>query len=90
VASWKRSGQTGAAFAAQLGVKEATLRHWKWELAREPRIAPVPTFVEVLAAPTGEATTRSLELMVREMRVVVPLGFDEDTLRRVLRVLEER
>jgi hypothetical protein len=31
---WTDSELTGAEFAAKIGVKEATLRHWKWALAR--------------------------------------------------------
>jgi hypothetical protein len=32
IREWKRSGQAGASFAAGLGVKEGTLRHWRWQL----------------------------------------------------------
>lgn len=90
VEQWKRSGLSGAAFAAQLGVKEATLRHWKWQLGRRAK-ATRAEFVEVVTEPGAlAADARSLEVMVGELRVVVPMGFDEDTLRRLLRVVESR
>ena len=34
VERWCESGLTAAEFAAEIGVKEATLRHWKWALRR--------------------------------------------------------
>lgn len=84
VEQWERSGLSGAAFAAQLGVKEATLRHWKWQLGRRAQ-KPSAEFIEVLAA-----EGRSLEVVAGELRIIVPFGFDEDTLRRLLRVVESR
>jgi hypothetical protein len=90
VEQWKRSGLGGAAFAAQLGLKEATLRHWKWQLGRRAQ-KPSAEFIEVHADPgalAGEA--RSFEVVAGELRVIVPVGFDEDTLRRLLRVMESR
>lgn len=90
VEQWKRSGLTGAEFAAQLGVKEATLRHWKWQLERRLK-SPGAEFIEVVAARDAlTAEPQALEVVVGELRVVVPVGFDEDTLRRLLRVVESR
>lgn len=90
VEQWQRSGLSGAAFAAQLGVKEATLRHWKWQLSRRAQ-RPSAGFIEVLADSRSLATeAHSLEVVAGELRVVVPVGFDEDTLRRLLRVVEGR
>ena len=89
VEQWKRSGLTGAAFAERIGVKEATLRHWKWQLDREG--AATPAFVEVTPAAVAIATdanASSLKVEVGELRVVVPIGFDEETFRRLLRVVE--
>jgi transcriptional regulator with XRE-family HTH domain len=90
VERWKRSGLTGAEFAAQLGVKEATLRHWKWQLERRGK-SPSAEFIEVVAAPDAlTVEPRALEVVVGALRVVVPVDFDEDTLRRLLRVVESR
>lgn len=83
VEQWERSGLSGAEFAASTGIKEATLRHWKWQLGHDERgEAKKPKFIEVVAV-----DSRALEVMVGEVRVVVPVGFDEDTLRRLLRVV---
>src|SRR6266851_6793007 len=62
---WIDSGLTGAEFAAEIGVKETTLRHWKWALsrhtrepgweakaARERRQQRAPEFVEVVESST--------------------------------------
>lgn len=85
VEQWERSGLSGADFAARMGVKEATLRHWKWRLGHERGEAKKPTFIEV----TAPMNSSALEVLVGEVRVIVPLGFDEDTLRRLLRVVAE-
>ncbi len=92
VEQWTRSGLSGAEFAARLGVKEATLRHWKWQLGHGPETALSvrrPAFVEVLPPPTHESA-ESLEVVLGDVRVRVPVGFDEETLRRLLRVAGER
>jgi len=34
---WTESALTGAQFAQQIGVKESTLRHWKWRLEKVAR-----------------------------------------------------
>jgi DNA-binding transcriptional regulator YdaS (Cro superfamily) len=48
IAAWKSSRLSGAAFAARIGVKEATLRHWGWKLRADVTAAHAP-FVEVAA-----------------------------------------
>lgn len=88
VEQWTKSGLTGAAFAARLGVKEATLRHWRWQLGHETKTVAAPAFVEVVAPMVQPQA--ALEVKVGEVQVVVPAGFDEETLRRLMRVLEER
>jgi hypothetical protein len=91
IEEWKRSGLSGAEFAARAGVKESTLRYWKWQVGRQAKKAARPGFVEVVAAPGGlVADAPPLEVLVGARRVLVPAGFDEDTLRRLLRVLEGR
>jgi hypothetical protein len=54
-----------------------------------------PTFVEVVLPATtpgsrGEQPGVALKLLVGRHRVLVPPGFDESTLRRLLGVLEDR
>ena len=86
-----------ASFAAQEGLKPERLRWWRWHLGMGPRAkrssAP-PQFVEVVLA--GEADGRAagpegseLELIIGKRRVLVRRGFDAQSLRQVLAVLEE-
>lgn len=76
VARWRRSGESGGAFAYAHGVLEGTLRWWAWKLGKEAEhggeVALIP--VQVSGArpdPSGTATvwrvrTARGELVVRE------------------------
>ena len=76
-----RSGLKPAAFAAREGVSVASLHRWVRRLSE----ADAPRFVEVaLPRVRGDA---ALELVVGEVTVRVPAGFDEPTLGRVLALL---
>ena len=91
VEKWKRSGLSAMAFAEREGFNGYTLRWWACQLRREPMIENLrPKFVEVVVpASPLIAEPASLEVVVRDgVRVVVPINFDENTLRRVLRVVE--
>jgi hypothetical protein len=102
---WTDSGLTGGEFAAEIGVKETTLRHWKWALrrdaqepgwqakaARERRRRGGTEFVEVIASSTPpSASTESLEVTLRNgLKLRLPVQFDPTSLQRVLDVLEAR
>jgi hypothetical protein len=86
-----------ASFAAQEGLKPERLRWWRWHLGFGPRAkrsSEPPQFVEVVLA--GEAEEKSaasegseLEVLVGKRRVLVRPGFDAQSLRQVLAVLEE-
>jgi transposase-like protein len=65
IEQWTESGLTAAQFAQQIGVKESTLRHWKWQfdkLSRTQGLAPArpprDEFVELIA-PTGATSVTS-------------------------------
>jgi|CXWL01.1.fsa_nt_gi hypothetical protein len=93
VERWKRSGLSAMAFAEREGFNGFTLRWWACQLKREPIIEDLrPKFVEVVmpAAPAPViAESVSIEVVVRAgVRVLVPNNFDDNTLRRVLRVVE--
>lgn len=97
VQQWDESGLTGAAFAARLGVKEATLRHWKWLLGRgarrgSRRATTAPAFVEIAPLLAGQLTaSEPFELVLgTEVRVRIPQSFDEAALRRLLALVRER
>jgi transposase-like protein len=102
VERWLDSGLSAKEFAAETGLKPSTLSYWKWRLRAEQRKAegtaarstprgkpkdpePVPTFFEVSS---GMPVTAPLELVISgAVTVRVPIGFDDQTLGRVLRVL---
>lgn len=98
VQQWDESGLTGSAFAARIGVKESTLRHWKWLLGqrgrRSSRPASVagPAFVEIAPLLAGQLTaSEPFEVVLGgDVRLRVPQSFDEPALRRLLAVLRER
>lgn len=105
VERWQDSDLTAGEFGAELGINPRTLRYWKWRLAKDAKSAsskssprkraqskrsrkPKPKFVE-LPAPT--VVSERVELVVGEQLLVrVPDGFDEETLRRVLRTLRAK
>jgi hypothetical protein len=102
IEQWAESGLTGAEFAREIGVKEGTLRHWRWELdrlTRPRREATLPTrrpqFVELIAPTTQTsgivASPEPLELVLGNgLRVRVPARFDSDALRRLLDAVGDR
>lgn len=103
MARWQSSGLTTQAFAEEAGLNAATLSYWKYRLRRDQReragktAAPKrgtslakfarATFVEATPA-LGTSALASLEIVLRDdITVRVPIGFDEDTLARVLRIV---
>lgn len=91
MSEWKRSGETGAEFSARHALKEATLRHWAWQLKSEARhaktAAPVPAFIEVSAPKEREGFEVELGGGVK---LKVPAEFDAVALKKLLAVLEGR
>jgi hypothetical protein len=96
VQCWKDSGLTAHEFAAEIGVKADTLRHWSWQLNHEarnssgkpPREKPdgkqLPAFVEVGTVVTSHA---AFEITLGGAVVRVPVDFDAAALRRLLDVV---
>jgi len=98
---WRESGLTARAFAARIGVKQGTLVKWKYRLAREQSARPdglsssrPVEFVELSTTvphATVETSDTRLEVVCEGGRSVrVPRGFDAESLRRVVDVLERR
>jgi hypothetical protein len=89
VEAWQQSGETGVAFARELGVHPRRLRWWASRLGR-----PQPTAVRFHPVRVASADTSQREVWI-EMdlgngpRVRVPPGFAAEDLRRVLAVLDE-
>ncbi len=86
-----------ASFAAREGVKPQQLLWWRWHLGLGPgarRAGAPPQFVEVVLAGTAEQSApvqagADIELVLGQRRVLVRPGFDAESLRRVVAVLEE-
>ena len=96
--SWQRSGLSAKDFAARHGLRAKTLTWWRWKLGRGRKssaltvrksAAPLGplTFVEM----TSPASREPFELVLaRDVRVRVPVNFEERALVRLLDVLERR
>lgn len=89
VRDWKRSGLTAVQYAERAGLNASTLGWWSSQL--KVRAPPAVLEVVMQAAPDTGTLARSIEVVLTSgVRVAVPLGFDEETLRRVLSVMEGR
>jgi transposase len=94
---WQRSGLDAASFAEREGVTPERLRWWRWQLGLGPggkKRGPGPSFVEVVLPETAGPRAMvpegaALEVLVGPRRVLVRPGFDAQSLRQVLAVLEE-
>ncbi len=92
LSAWRESGEGIEPFAARHALRATRLRFWQRRLdersgaepAAEAAVSLVP--VSVLSAAASDAV---LEVDVSGLRVRVPRGFDEDTLVRLVRALEE-
>jgi hypothetical protein len=80
----RREGLSFRELSAATAIREATLRMWE-RRERVSRRSAKFVEVEVPVPSTG----RSLELVVGERIVRLPLGFDAGELRRLLSVLEQ-
>ena len=75
--AWRRDGRPLADFAAHIGCEYERLRRWT------KRVEPAPQFIELRAA----APAQPIEVVVGEVTIRVPPGFDASTLRQLLKVL---
>lgn len=90
MAAWEKSGQSIRGYCRAQEVSEAGFHFWKQELKRreERRASETrrPAFAEVRITAAHEA---SIEIVCGESRrIQVHPGFDEETLVRVLGVME--
>lgn len=97
IRKWQRSGMDAESFAAREGLKPERLRWWRWQLGLGPRAkrsSEPPRFVEVVLPGVAEEKSGApegseLEVLIGKRRVLVRPGFDAQSLRQVLAVLEE-
>jgi len=104
VDAWQRSGLTRREYAERHDLNPRTLSWWRWKLAKDERLAHDDTvhagddpevvalsFVEVeddIAA--RESVGHPIEILAGGLPVRVSRGFDGDTFRRVVEILEVR
>lgn len=78
------SGLSVREFAERHGVDVQRLYRWRGDLGAPPAVAPAPAFVEI-----KPVAREAIEVALRSGHVVrVPDGFSEETLRRIVAVLE--
>jgi hypothetical protein len=98
VAKWEESKLGREEFAAKEGVVAEQLTWWRWKLRRMGvaplevvAAAPGPSFVRLEAAPAPSrraAQSEPLELILGSGQTVrIPVGFDPETLSRVMTLL---
>jgi hypothetical protein len=104
VERWKDSGLTAKEFAGELGINPRSLVFWKWQLKRDglgtPAIAreqppKVPRRRSAAKLPLVELRPSLMETRIElelgaGRRLKIPAGFDVDSLRRLLSLLEAR
>ena len=96
VRAWRSSGLSGPAFSDRHGLNVRTLRYWAWRLEKEsreegpPTESQGPTFIELTGLTAG-ATPSLFEVVTTAGHTVrVPSDFDEESLGRLLDLLEAR
>jgi len=87
--AWRKSGQSGAAFARDHGLSVGRLLRWRKRLKR----STAPVFHPVRVVERGERTaiarTAPLELELRGgRRIRVHAGFDPELLEELVRTVE--
>ena len=99
---WQRSGQSIHTFCDHHGLSEGSFHAWRRTIAQRDQQAAgvpavhgagdLPAFVplRVTGTPAASSSISPLELVLGQGRVIrVPPGFDANTLRNLLAVLEE-
>ena len=99
VQRWKDGGLTAQQFASEMGLNYHTLLYWSSRLKRDEtgtdrttQRETTPEFIEVTETITREKSVLArsgLELLISDVLIKVPVGVDEQTLRRVLLVIRQ-
>jgi hypothetical protein len=88
IEAWKQSGLTQKAFCEQQRLRLGSFQRWRGIFMREeaPEASSAASFlpVKVTAAPAS-----SLALVIDDhLRIEIPAGFDAETLKQVVQVLQ--
>ena len=93
---WTASGLAADVFAERNALSVRSLKWWRWKITTDDEKAAKAAkavragaaFVEVVPAPASRSTPPSLEVLTPSGFIMrVPVGFDEETLRRLVGVL---
>lgn len=98
---WGKSGQSLSAWARQQGLSRDALEYWRRKLQDKPAqpITLIPVVAHTVSSPTGAspapittlpkyADIAPIELLLGTRRLVLRPGFDSESLRRAIAVLE--
>lgn len=101
LARWREGGETASRYCQEHGLKLGSLRYWSGRIRRESAKAlndafeGAPRFAKVRGQDSGEqevalarTTSTPLRLRVGGVEIEVAEGFDAQTLRRVIGVLQ--
>jgi len=85
---WRKSGLPLSTWAREQSLSRDALEYWRRKLRDEPVRTLTLIPVAPSAAPGAGASPAPIELLLGKRRLVLPPGFDGDTLRRAISVLE--
>lgn len=85
IAAQERSGKSVREFAAARGFAAGTLSWWRSRLRK--RNEDLVRVAVVEGASVNDSTRAGFELLLGDLTLRVPAGFDETELRRLLQVL---
>jgi len=89
IEAWRSSGESLTQFARQLGVERGRLARWSRRLDGQASLVLHPVRLKPRAA-VGADGNGAIEIRLPDdVRIVVPPGFGDDDLRRVLSALAE-
>lgn len=90
IKAWRGSGKTLSAFARERGLSRDALEYWKRRLApaTPAALALIPVRPAAAAWPSGAGAP--IELVIGAARLILPPGFEAESLSRALEVLERR
>jgi len=92
--AWRASGQTAELFAEQRGVPAHRLRYWQkriGDLGAAARETNEPRSVSLLPVRVAQSSSPPFEIVLPSGYVVrLSPGFDDDTLVRMIGLLESR